>query len=135
MAIEKIVDIGPRAGEVPAGLEGIPVQAMGHLPREDVSKLLSESRAGFLDYPSDVLGKSTVFAAYCAHGVVPIITQLRGVGLDGLREGTHFFLAGTDRGGAPPARGMLETVSAAVSDWYRCHALSVQAAALARLLA
>ena len=134
LAIEKILDIGPRAAVVPSDLEGIPVQAMGHLPREDVSRLLSESRAGFLDYPSDVLGKSTVFAAYCAHGVVPIITRLRGVGLDGLHEGAHFILASMDRSGAPPAMGMLETVSVAVSDWYRSHALSAQAVALSRLL-
>ena len=134
LAIEKVVDIGPRAKAVPADLEGIEVQATGHLPREEVSKLLSGSRAGFLDYPSDVLGKSTVFAAYCAHGVVPIITQLRGAALDGLREGTHFLLAGMERSGAL-RRSMLESVSAAATDWYRGHALPVQAAALSRLLA
>lgn len=134
LSIEKIVDIGPRARAVPANLAGIEVQAMGYLPREDVSRLLSESRAGFLDYPSDVLGKSTVFAAYCAHGVVPIITQLRQAGLDGLHEGKHFLLLRQEGNGASTSRSHLESMSKAVTDWYRGHALAVQAAALSRML-
>jgi hypothetical protein len=134
LAVEKIVDIGPRAHALPADLAGIEVQAMGQLPREEVSRLLAESRAGFLDYPSDVLGKSTVFAAYCAHGVVPIIAQRRGPGRDGLHEDVHFLLAGAG-GGASPMQDVLASISAAAAGWYRGHALGVQAAAWSRLLA
>ena len=135
LSIEEIMDIGPRSRPVPLSVEGIRVRTTGQLPREEVSKLLSGCRAGFLDYPSDVLAKSTIFAAYCAHGVVPVITQLRDAGLDELREGEHFLVARTQEAAAPPSQAALEDISKAASDWYRGHALFVQAAALSRLLA
>lgn len=132
--IEEVIDIGPRSRPVPSNVEGIKVRTTGRLPREEVSKLLSMCRAGFLDYPSDVLGKSTIFAAYCAHGVVPVITQVRRVGLDGLREGEHFLLAQTQGTAVWPSQATLEGISKTAFGWYRDHALGVQAAALARML-
>lgn len=132
--IEEIIDIGPRSRPVSSQVEGIRVRTTGQLPREEVSKLLSSCRAGFLDYPSDVLGKSTVFAAYCAHGVVPVITHVRGTGLDELREGEHFLLARAQAADPSPSQGILENISKAAFDWYCGHAIAVQAAALSGIL-
>jgi len=134
LQLDEIVDIGARSRPVPAKLGGVRVRATGYLPREEVSKLLRSCRAGFLDYPSDVLGKSTVFAAYCAHGVVPLVTRLRGAGLDGLREGAHFLVARADAGGAAASPQSLAKVSRTVAAWYRDHNLAAQAAALSGML-
>jgi len=134
LRVEEIVDIGARWRPVPTKLAGVRVRSTGYLPREDVSRLLRTCRAGFLDYPSDVLGKSTVFAAYCAHGVAPFVTQHRGAGLDGLREGEHFLVARAGAGGAGALPRNLAQVSRTVAAWYRGHSLAVQAAALSGIL-
>jgi hypothetical protein len=134
LGIQEIIDMGARSQPVPSEVDGITVRATGHLPREEVSSLLSSCRAGFLDYPSDVLGKSTVFAAYCAHGLVPVITRVRGAGLDGLRDGEQFLLAREGGVGVPASHSVLGKIAQAASDWYRGHAVAVQAAALSGIL-
>jgi hypothetical protein len=63
--------VGP-AIELPAHAGGVPVRASGVLPAVEVSDLLLGSVAGFLAYPPAFLPKSTIFAAYCAHGVLPV---------------------------------------------------------------
>lgn len=77
LGIEEVVDIGPGAVS-PAELGGIPVQACGRLPAAEVSALLADCRAGFVGYPRAFLGKSTVFAAYCAHGLLPVSSSTQG---------------------------------------------------------
>lgn len=134
LQVDEIVDIGARSRPVPAKLAGVRVHTTGYLPRAEVSKLLRSCRAGFLDYPSDVLSKSTVFAAYCAHGVVPLVTQLRGAGMDGLREGAHFLLTRSEGSGATVSPAMLAQISQTVCAWYRGHSVAVQTAALSRVL-
>jgi hypothetical protein len=69
--VEEIVDVGAEAG-APPSLGGRRVVRRGVTPAGEVSELLGRSRGGFLAYPPDYLGKSTVFAAYAAHGVVPV---------------------------------------------------------------
>ncbi|MGB3669451.1 MAG: hypothetical protein WA783_01040 [Phormidesmis sp.] len=52
----------------------VQVEKTGILPDEDVSALMSRCMAGIFDYhrfPRN-LSKSSVYAAYCAHGLVPI---------------------------------------------------------------
>ena len=134
LGIESVIDIGPRLKAVPAELDGIRVRTTGQLPREEVSRLLSGCRAGFLDYPSDVLGKSTVFAAYCAHGVIPAITHVRGAELDGLRDGEHFLLAKSRQAGVPISAGTLARIANTVREWYGGHSIAVHASALAAIV-
>jgi hypothetical protein len=71
LKIASIADVGP--GQVaPSHIAGIPVQSMGVLPAHEIEALLHGSLAGFISYPPDFLGKSTIFAAYCALGLVPV---------------------------------------------------------------
>jgi hypothetical protein len=69
--IEEICDIGPDSGEPAVGLP-VPVRRLGPLPEAEVSALLARSLAGFIGYPAPFLPKSTIFAAYCAHGMLPV---------------------------------------------------------------
>jgi hypothetical protein len=71
--IQRIVDIGKPMGLDLTRLTKIPIIEMGRLPASDVSKVLSESMFGWLSYDIDRLGKSSVYSAYAAHGLVPII--------------------------------------------------------------
>ena len=92
----------------------IPFSAHGLLRVEDAPAVFGESLAGFFTYPAPYLGKSGIFAAYCAHGLVPVTTaDNRRPNADGLQAGIH-YLVGTE--GNPP-----EAVARAAHAWYRQH--------------
>jgi hypothetical protein len=71
LGLREIVDIGPPAPEAPERIAGRPVRRLGPLPAGEVSRALLDARAGFLSYPAPFLAKSTIFAAYCSHGLLP----------------------------------------------------------------
>jgi hypothetical protein len=124
LGIEKIFDIGPRFSSVPATLAGVPVISKGVLPQGAVSELLSRARFGFVAYPLDFIGKSGVFAAYAAHGVVPIVLSEREGAFDGLQPARHFLdglRLGT--GGSQD----LALIQHKLLTWYTSHSVKVQA--------
>jgi hypothetical protein len=124
LGVEEIVDVGP--GHVaPGSLGRIAVRALGEQPRSAVSALLAESLAGFLWYPADFLPKSTVFAALCAHRIVPVCSwhQNRGSRLDE-RFWNPSQGEGTD----------WQATADAAHQWYQAHGLSHHVALYSSLL-
>ncbi len=107
LSAEEIVDVGPPM-DIPRTVEGVPVRGLGVLPPSEVSGLLLESAAGFLAYPPDFLPKSTIFAAYCAHGVLPVCAW---------HDGRHYW-----KGEGDP-----QAIASAARGWYADHALARQA--------
>jgi hypothetical protein len=71
LGLAEVVDVGREAG-APEALAGRRVTRLGIAAPAEVSELLTSSRAGFVAYPPDYLAKSTVYAAYAAHGVLPV---------------------------------------------------------------
>jgi hypothetical protein len=134
LGIKKIFDVGPRSFAMPRDIAGVPVISKGVLAPQAVSELLREVRFGFIAYPVDVIGKSGVFAAYAAHGVVPIVLseETRLGSLDGLQPMQH-FVDGLRLGRALDA-GDLTSIQSQLSCWYTSHALRVQAGFIAKLL-
>src|SRR5436190_1078747 len=63
--IEEVTDIGAQVEHGISQIDGIPVVQTDALPAREVSALLSDSIVGFFNYPTDYLGKSTIFASYC----------------------------------------------------------------------
>lgn len=123
LGIAEILDIGPDAG-APGRLDGLPVRTLGVLPAAEISARMLASRAGFLAYPPRFLPKSTIFAAYCAHGLVPACAwEKRG----DESPAPPFWRPG---GGADP-----RAAAAAAQGWYREHSLARQAELYAGLLA
>ena len=97
------------------------------------SELLRQSAFGWLDYfgagkvwPNMVL-KSTAFAAFCAHGVVPILSHQEGqIAIGGDALPGPFFLT-KDRVLFPQAEELLP-IRRRLADWYRAHASAGQLA-------
>jgi hypothetical protein len=125
LEIEEILDIGPPINLDSFEVNNVPLIAMGSLPAPELSKILSNAIAGFFNYRNDYLAKSTIFAAYCAHRLIPIGTFYSDLQLDGLEAGKHYWLADLH-----PERLNL-TAGAAIADnahrWYQTHNLSAQA--------
>ena len=86
----------------------------------EASALFSRSLAGYFTYPAPHLAKSTIFAAYCAHRMVPVTFRGNDDPSDGLRAGEH-YLFGDDRDAA------FDDAAGAAHAWYHGHRLRVHA--------
>lgn len=121
LEIEEIVDVGPPTA-APERVGDLPVRALGILPAGEVGALLAGSRAGFLSYPPPFLPKSTIFAAYCAHGMAPVCA---------------WSGRARDAGPVPPLwRTGLDPVEAGerARAWYAEHTLARQASLYGEML-
>jgi hypothetical protein len=120
IAAEEIWDIGPPL-PLPAKAGEIPIRPLGVLAAGEVGAILLASAAGFLAYPPGFLPKSTIFAAYCAHGALPLCAWEPSL------DGAPLPLW---RGEGDPA-----PLAAAAQGWYAGHSLRLQAERFRSLLA
>lgn len=121
--IDTIVDLGPPCGELPK----LPFAHVieGVLAAESVDRQLAEARAGFFTCPAPYLGKSGIFAAYAAHGLLPVTFSANGaVNRDGLAAGTH-FLPSIDSTGNAQER--FSAIARRAHSWYSDHRIANQA--------
>lgn len=132
LEIEEIIDIGPPIGLEISEINGVPIVAMGQTAAAEVSALLSSAIVGFFDYPLDYLAKSTIFAAYCAHKMIPIGTFYTGNSMDGLEAGKHYWLA--DRPSGKLSLELGQAIADNAYTWYQTHNLSKQAKIFAAYL-
>ncbi|MFB8791490.1 MAG: hypothetical protein U7123_22285 [Potamolinea sp.] len=132
LEISEIADIGPSLDFEVEPVQGIPVVSMGVKSAEQISYLLSNSVVGFFDYSTEYLAKSTIFAAYCAHQVIPVGVFYEGLNVDGLEAGKHYWLADRHQGSMNLLVGQLIANNAHA--WYQTHNLSVQARTFANYL-
>lgn len=129
LAIDTIYDIGAPTGLEITKVDNIPVDSLGKCSANEVSEHLHQAIAGFLDYSPRLLAKSTIFAAYAAHGVLPIVNALDEIiQVDGLESGKHYWMAAaTDL--LNPAMG--EAIANNAYSWYQTHNLASQAKVMA----
>jgi len=130
LGVEAILDIGPPC-QAPREVKGVPVRPMGVLAVAEIDRLLTQTAFGYLAYPPNCLAKSGVFAAYSAHGVVPVIARQFREEFDGLRDGVHVLSPQTIPLLAPDG---FEACSHAVWRWYAAHSLHHHAAIYERWL-
>jgi hypothetical protein len=126
LKIVEIVDLGPTLADLPAAIDGVPVRALGPLPEEQASAVLSRAFAGFLGYPPPLLGKSSIFAAYCAHGLVPVCAWPRPGRPASPREDAPPPCWNPCAAAAAPAEPA--ALAARALDWYHEHDAARQAA-------
>lgn len=135
LGIEEVLDVGPSTPSLPEEVAGRPVRRLGALPAAALGELLLGAAAGFLAYPPGFLPKSTVFAAYCAHGMVPVcapaLRALPGRGhASPLAAGEHYL---PPRPARAPSAADLEFIAGRARCWYAEHSLARQADAFVRL--
>ena len=125
LKIQRIYDVG-RHCELPfSEFEQIPIIQMGIQPEEVISQLMLTSQAGFLDYslsPGE-LGKSTIFAAYCSHGLVPVLTAYNPSEADGIERDKHYLVLNKNSHNNVDA-SQLQQISDNVYSWYQDHTLT-----------
>ncbi|MEH2364913.1 glycosyltransferase family 1 protein [Nostoc sp.] len=132
LEIEEILDIGTPLNFEIKPVNNIPVVCLGVKSAEEISNLFSNSVAGFFNYPTEFLAKSTIFAAYSAHRLLPIGTWYKGQDLDGLEAGKHYWLG--DKYQYRMNLSIGQTVADNAYAWYQKHKLSVQADAFVTYL-
>ena len=123
LAVEEVLDVGPPTGLAVPRVGGVPLVQMGRTRATEVSRLLSDAVAGFFDYDTAFLAKSTIFAAYAAHGVIPVSASLHAPGrVDGLEAGKHFWTAD----GREKTLSLVEgqRIADSAYEWYQAHNLS-----------
>lgn len=128
-----IDDIGPPMDDSLANavLARAGARVHGHLPPEQAGQLLADASFGLIDYSAEALGKSSIFAAYCAHGVCPVVQGSSTQAEDGLRAGEHFI------SGLPESAAGEETIVSigrAAWEWYQPHNIAAHIDAQHRLM-
>nr|WP_290227661.1 hypothetical protein [Trichocoleus desertorum] len=118
--IAEICDIGPSLNLNTSELQGVPFVEMGEQPAEVVSELMLNSFAGFAHSQDNRrLSKSGVHAAYCAHGLVPVVTQAQSAPADRLLPYTNFFVA--DNQSSPVPLETCQAIADQAHAWYQDH--------------
>lgn len=129
----EIHDIGPAISDpvILKSLRDAHVVQHGRLAKEEVSSHLSDASFGILAYSVDYVAKSGVFAAYCAHGVCPVLIAGNFVPSDGLIPSAHYLT------GLPVDVDLGITVKK-IGDtawhWYQTHNLAAHGNKLKQLL-
>jgi hypothetical protein len=126
--IREILDIGPECHH-PADINGVRVKPMGLLPADDLPGVFSAAQFGFVPHPWYCLGKSSVFAAFCAQGTVPVLGEPFPEEADGLIDGVHVVSPQTAE---VVRRSGWEDCSRAAWNWYMGHRLRFHAERYAR---
>ena len=133
LGIEEVLDIGEPIENRFFEHLVVPSSVSGLRSSDEVSELLLDSVAGVIDYPAAVLGKSTIFAAYCSHRVIPIVASYGDASpADGLESNEQYWL--TDVQTEPVSLDAGQAVADRALDWYRQHDLSTHAKLLAACL-
>jgi hypothetical protein len=126
LGLDEIVDIG-----APLSLPQLSVRISrrGILPGAEVSREMLNARAGFFVYPTAYLGKSGIFAAYAAHGLLPVTVEARSMkNEDALNAGEHFLRA-DDLGGSDAGK-----IAAGARRWYQANGTKNLAARFANVI-
>jgi hypothetical protein len=118
--IEEIWDIGNKTGITPACIGEVPIVETGEQPAHQISDVLAHSLVGFSDYNPDFLAKSTIFAAYCAHKLLPINTTSSLLIIDEIESGKHYWSPGK---GELKHGSEVQSIANNAYSWYQSHDL------------
>ena len=134
LGISEVHDVGESFDGIPERVGSVPVSRHGALGARDLSLLLADCVAGFVAYPRAFLAKSGVFAAYCAHRLMPVLPPVdRRPDADGIVGGVHYLSVDGKWGGEATAENA-QAIADAAWKWYQGHSLKSHARAFAREL-
>ena len=93
LGIREILDIGVPTDQISEQIGNIPIRRLGILETDAIRQVLIEAKAGFLGGPPPAyIGKSSIFAAYCAYGLLPVVPISNQLATDGLTSGQHYWV-------------------------------------------
>ncbi|MEQ9623765.1 hypothetical protein [Coleofasciculus chthonoplastes] len=131
LGVEEIYDIGSGEINLPEFKE-IKLHKIGEQPSEIISELMLNSWAGFIDYYPPYLSKSSIWAAYCSHGLIPVCSNGSYSGSDGLEVNKNYCVP-NDR-----MKNLnfieLQSIAQAAYKWYNNHSLEKNTSIIASLL-
>lgn len=95
LKLNQIVDIGQNLNWSGINTKGLNIRKMGPLLKSEISDQLTISKVGILDYSRfpGCLGRSSVFNAYKAHGVAPLMFKNMNSTGDHIVSGVNYFTA------------------------------------------
>jgi len=129
LEIEQILDIGQPTGMQLRAVGEIPLIEMGKRSSGEISQILQTSIAGFINYDPTRLAKSTIFAAYCAHRLLPVSASQSVSDRDHITAGKHYWVPSASSNSTE-----LQTIADDAHLWYQAHNLSAQATCFATTL-
>lgn len=127
--IKKIVDIGEADQDIPDYFAALPVEKLGTLTSQEIRQQLSKASLGLIEYPGRLLGKSSIFAAYCAFNVATLLTRENENFDDGLYADKTILTLDSDLDQVAHL-----SVSERASNWYASHNISQHVAAFKEIL-
>jgi hypothetical protein len=130
LGIQEILDIGPEI-DPPSHVGNVQVKRVGWLSIEELSQVFSSAQFGFVTHDWFCLGKSSVFASYCAQGTIPVLAGPFPEEIDGLQDGVQVV---TPRTAESVRNSGWESCSRAAWTWYMGHRLRVHAERYAKWL-
>ncbi len=94
LGVEEIWDVGDPVDIDFSKIDMLPpIVQVGKCEPETIREILSNSLAGFLDYDVYRFSKSSILAAYCAHGLLAVTHCESPEPRDGLISGYHYWSA------------------------------------------
>jgi hypothetical protein len=134
LEITEIIDIGKPLPLAFSEITDVPIIFCGEQPSSVIHSIFQDSVAGIIDYSVTCLAKSTIFGAYCAYGMLPIVvgSDKPEDEVDGLITGKHYLLPNSQS----PSLNLeiAQSISTNAYDWYQDHNLSVYSQTFAKLL-
>ncbi|MBW4643776.1 MAG: glycosyltransferase family 1 protein [Goleter apudmare HA4340-LM2] len=132
--IHEVWDIGNPTGLNLSSNTKVPILEIGKQPAEEVSDILADSVAAFSNYNPDFLAKSTIFAAYCAHRLLPINAKSSISIVDGIETGKHYWMPNPQSSYEPGDKLDMQAIADYAYSWYQTHNLSNHASLFAAKL-
>ena len=131
--IEEICDIGSPTGLTLPNIRDVPIVEKGIIEASQISQILNDSIIGFLIFPPPVqLAKSGIFAAYCAHGLIPYMVSGSAITINNLEMGKHYL--STSNSGYELSLNIGQEIADNAHDWYQTHSLAKQAKIFSKCL-
>lgn len=125
LSIERIYDIGKSSGFNFNSINDLEIIETGVLNVNDISKIFANSLVGFLAFPPlEYVAKSTIFASYCAYGLLPVIPFYSCKNIDRLEANQNYLSYQNPLEQISWEKA--ELIAHNAHQWYRDHNLSKQ---------
>lgn len=117
LRIKQLYDVGP--GETQCKMGEVNINKRGALPQVELASCLNSVKFGALSYPPHLLGKSGIFSAYTAFGVIPFnLPQIDQPLYDGLIADKNYF---SSRDEITESNLDVDTAREEILKWYHTH--------------